>query len=30
MSSLIGIGARESIKTGKRVKIAEVVDFPAT
>ena len=30
MSSLIGIAARESIETGKRVKIADLVDFPAT
>ena len=30
MSSLIGIAARESIESGKRMKISELVDFPAT
>jgi predicted dehydrogenase len=28
MSSLIGIAARQSIETGKRVKIDEIIDFP--
>ena len=30
MSSLIGNAARESIETGKRVKIRDLVDFTAT
>ena len=30
MSSLIGIAARESIETGKRIKISDLVDFPLT
>ncbi|MEE8256836.1 MAG: Gfo/Idh/MocA family oxidoreductase [Acidobacteriota bacterium] len=30
MSSLIGIAARQSIETGRRVKIRDLVDFPAT
>jgi predicted dehydrogenase len=30
MASLIGIAARQSIETGKRVKIADLVDFPAS
>jgi predicted dehydrogenase len=28
MSSLIGIAARESIETGQRVRIADLIDFP--
>lgn len=28
MSSLIGIAARQSIETGERVKIADLIDFP--
>lgn len=28
MSSLIGIGARQSIETGERVRIADLIDFP--
>jgi hypothetical protein len=28
MSSLIGIGARQSIETGKKVQIADLVKFP--
>ena len=30
MSSLIGIAARQSIETGEKVKIADLVTFPAT
>jgi len=29
-SSLIGIAARKSIETGKRIKIADLIDFPST
>lgn len=28
MASLIGVAARQSIQTGKRVKIADLIDFP--
>jgi hypothetical protein len=28
MASLIGIAARQSIETGKRIKIADLIDFP--
>ena len=30
MASLIGIAARQSIETGKRIKIADLIDFPLT
>ncbi len=30
MSSIIGIAARKSIESGKRIKIADMVDFPLT
>jgi len=28
MASLVGIAARQSIETGKTVKIAEIIEFP--
>jgi hypothetical protein len=28
LSSLIGIAARQSIETGEKVKIADLIDFP--
>jgi predicted dehydrogenase len=30
LSSMIGIAARESIETGSRIKIADMIDFPPT